>query len=271
MEHEVNLFSLEGRVALVTGAGRGIGQGVAKGLAAHGARCVCAARTRSQLDETVAAIEAAGGDALAAEMDMADLDSVKRGMETTCAHYGQLDILVNNAGMNVREPLDAVTEEHYDRIMAVNLKGLYFLTQMAARHMIPRRQGKVINIGSLTTGIALHGVSVYTATKGAVGQLTKAQALELGPHNIQVNAICPGFILTPLTEKLWSDPTMRAWGEGRTPAGRLGVPEDLVGTAVFLASAASDFVTGQHVYVDGGFMAGEKWPLPPKASVLSRK
>jgi NAD(P)-dependent dehydrogenase (short-subunit alcohol dehydrogenase family) len=271
MDSDVNLFSLEGRVALVTGAGRGIGQGVAKGLAAHGALCVCAARTRSQLDETVAAIEAAGGDALAAEMDMADLDSVKRGMETTCAHYGQLDILVNNAGMNVREPLDEVTEEHYDRIMAVNLKGLYFLTQMAARHMIPRRQGKVINIGSLTTGIALHGVSVYTATKGAVGQLTKAQALELGPHNIQVNAICPGFILTPLTEKLWSDPTMRAWGEGRTPAGRLGIPGDLVGTAVFLASAASDYVTGQHIYVDGGFMAGETWPLPSKASVLSRK
>ncbi len=154
MEGKVNLFSLQGRVALVTGAGRGIGHGVAKGLAAHGARCVCAARTRSQLDETVAAIEAAGGDALAVEMDMADLDSVKRGVETTCAHYGQLDILVNNAGMNIREPLDAVTEEHYDRIMAVNLKGLYFLTQLAAKLMMPRKQGKVINIGSLTTGIA---------------------------------------------------------------------------------------------------------------------
>lgn len=266
MEDAAKLFSLEGRVALVTGAGRGIGQGIAKGLAAHGARCVCAARTRSQLDETVAAIRAAGGDALAVELDMADLDAVRRGVEKTLAQYGRLDILVNNAGMNVREPLQEVAEAHYDRIMDVNLKGLFFLSRMAAEDMIPRKQGKIINIGSLTTGIALHGVSVYTATKGAVGQLTKAQALELGPHNIQVNAICPGFILTPLTEKLWSDPTMRAWGEGRTPAGRLGNPEDLVGTAVFLASAASDFVTGQHIYVDGGFRAGEKWPLPPKAS-----
>lgn len=262
MEDAAKLFSLDGRVALVTGAGRGIGQGIAKGLAAHGARCVCAARTRSQLDETVAAIRAAGGDALAVELDMADLDAVRRGVETTLAQYGQLDILVNNAGMNIREPLQEVAEAHYDRIMDVNLKGLFFLSRMAAEDMIPRKQGKIINIGSLTTGIALHGVSVYTATKGAVGQLTKAQALELGPHNIQVNAICPGFILTPLTEKLWSDPTMRAWGEGRTPAGRLGVPDDLVGTAVFLASAASDYVTGQHIYVDGGFMAGEKWPLP---------
>ena len=263
MEDAAKLFSLEGRVALVTGAGRGSGQGIAKGLAAHGARCVCAARTRPQLDETVAAIRAAGGDALAVELDMADLDAVRRGVEATLAQYGQLDILVNNAGMNIREPLQEVAEAHYDRIMDVNLKGLFFLSRMAAEDMIPRKQGKIINIGSLTTGIALHGVSVYTATKGAVGQLTKAQALELGPHNIQVNAICPGFILTPLTEKLWSDPTMRAWGEGRTPAGRLGNPEDLVGTAVFLASAASDFVTGQHIYVDGGFMAGEKWPLPP--------
>ena len=159
MEGGVNLFSLEGRVALVTGAGRGIGQGVAKGLAAHGARCVCAARTRSQLDETVAAIRAAGGNALAVEMDMADLDAVRRGMEKTLAHYGQLDILVNNAGMNIRENLEAVTEEHYDRIMDVNLKGLFFLSRMAVDDMIPRKQGKIINIGSLTTGIALHGVS----------------------------------------------------------------------------------------------------------------
>ena len=259
----MSLFSLEGRVALVTGAGRGIGRGIAEGLAAHGAKVVCAARTRSQLDEAASAIQAAGGDALAVEVDMADLASVSRGVETTLEHYGQIDILVNNAGMNIREPLEEVTEEHYDRIVAVNLKGLYFLTQTAARHMIPRRQGKVINIGSLTTGTALHSVSVYTATKGAVGQLTKAQALELAPHNIQVNAVCPGFVLTPLTEKLWADPTMRAWGEGRTPLGRLATPEDMVGTAVFLASPASDYVTGVEIYVDGGFMAGEPWPLPP--------
>lgn len=258
----MNLFSLEGRVALVTGAGRGIGRGIAEGLAAHGAKVVCAARTRSQLDEAVVTIQGAGGDALAVEMDMADLDSVRQGVEAAIAHYGQVDILVNNAGMNIRKPVQEVTEEQYDQILAVNLKGLYFLTQRVAEHMAERKQGKVINIGSLTTGMALSQVSVYTATKGAVGQLSKAQALELAPHNIQVNTICPGFVLTPLTEKLWADPTMRAWGEGRTPMGRLATPEDMVGTAVFLASAASDYVTGQEIYVDGGYMAGESWPLP---------
>ncbi len=262
-EDAVGLFLLDGRVAIVTGAGRGIGRGIAEGLAAHSAKVVCAARTRAQLDEAVDVISSKGGTAIAVEMDMSDLDSVKAGVDETIERFGQVDILVNNAGMNIREPIEEVTEAHYDQIMSVNLKGLYFLSQEVFVHMKARKQGKVINIGSLTTGIALHSVSVYTATKGAVGQLTKAQALEMGPFNIQSNAICPGFILTPLTEKLWSDPTMKEWGNRRTPAGRLGVPEDLVGTAVFLASSASDFVTGQEIYVDGGFMAGEYWPTPP--------
>lgn len=258
----MSLFSLEGRVAIVTGAGRGIGRGIAEGLAAQGAKIVCAARTRSQLDEVVAAIRNAGGDAIAYEMDMKDLDSVRGGVETALETYGQIDILVNNAGMNIREPFEDVTEEHYDEIMAVNLKGLYFLTQAVVQHMISRKQGKIIHIGSLTTDWSLSQISVYTATKGAVGQLAKAQALELGEHNIQVNTICPGFILTSLTERLWADPTMREWGEARLPIKRLATPEDLVGTAVFLAAPASDYVTGQSIYVDGGFMAGEAWPLP---------
>ena len=259
----MGFFSLEGRVALVTGGNRGIGRGIAQGLAAHGASVALAARTRSQLDEAAVSIASSGGEAWAVEMDIADLSSVKQGVEAVVGHYGHIDILVNNAGMNIREDLVEVTEEHYDRIMSVNLKGLYFLTQAVARHMIPRRQGKIINIGSLTTGISLDKVSVYTCTKGAVGQLTKAQAVELGPHNIQANAICPGFIVTSLTEKLWADPTMRKWGEGRVALGRLGTPADLAGTAVFLASSASDYVTGQLIYVDGGYMAGEHWPLPP--------
>lgn len=258
----MSLFSLEGRVAIVTGAGRGIGRGIAEGLAAQGAKVVCASRTRSQLDEVAGAIQNAGGEALACEMDMKDLDSVRGGVDMAIEAYGQVDILVNNAGMNIREPFEDVTEEHYDEIMAVNLKGLYFLTQAVTKHMIPRKKGKVIHIGSLTTGWSLSQISVYTATKGAVGQLAKSQALELGKHNIQVNAICPGFVLTPLTEKVWADPGMREWGETRLPMKRLATPEDMVGTAVFLAAPASDYVTGQSIYVDGGFMAGEAWPLP---------
>jgi NAD(P)-dependent dehydrogenase (short-subunit alcohol dehydrogenase family) len=262
----VSLFSLEGKVALVTGAGRGIGRGVAEGMANAGATVVCAARTRAQLDEAVAAIEANGGKGIAVEMDMSDLDSMDKGIATILEQCDQIDILFNNAGMNVRQPIVEVTEENYDQIMAVNLKGLYFLSQKVSRHMIERgKGGKIINIGSLTTGYALAKVSVYTATKGAVGQLTKAQAVEFGAHNIQVNAICPGFVITSLTEKLWADETMRAWGEGRVALNRLGTPEDMVGTAVFLAAPASDYVTGQCIYVDGGFMAGDDWPLPPVA------
>ena len=258
----MSLFSLEGKVALVTGAGRGIGRAIAEGLGAHGSKVVCAARTRTQLDEVVNAITEAGGHALAYEMDMKDLDSIRGGVELTKETFGPVDILVNNAGMNIREPFTEVTEERYDEIVSVNQKGLYFLTQMVAKDMIPRKQGKIIHIGSINTGISLSQVSVYTSTKGAVGQLGKAHAVELGKHNIQVNTICPGFILTPLTEKLWSDEGMQAWGKRRVPMRRLGVPEDLVGTAVFLASAASDYVTGQNIYVDGGFMGGEDWPIP---------
>lgn len=254
----MSLFDLEGRVALVTGGGRGIGRGIAEGLADHGAKVVVAARTDTQTQETAEAIRANGGEAEAVTLDISDMSSIQASVDKTIESFGQLDILVNNAGMNIREPLEEVTEDHYDQITAVNQKGLFFLTQAAAKHMRPRGRGKIINIGSLTTGVGLGSVSVYTGTKGAVGQLTKVHAVELAPE-IQVNAICPGFILTPLTEKLWANDSLRAWGEQRCAHGRLGVPEDLVGTAVFLASSASDYVTGQLIYVDGGFMAGERW------------
>ena len=257
----MDLFSLEGKVALVTGGGRGIGRGIAEGLAGQGAKVVVAARTRAELDETAQIIRDAGGESTVYELDMTDLGSVQGAVDAAVETYGQLDILVNNAGMNIREQFEDVTEAHYDQINDVNQKGLFFLTQYATRHMRPRGAGKVINIGSLTTGIGLQSISVYTGTKGAVGQLTKVWAVELAPE-IQVNAICPGFIRTPLTEKLWSNETMHEWGTKRLPNGTIGKPQDLAGTACFLASHASDYVTGQHIYVDGGFMAGERWPLP---------
>ena len=262
----MSLFSLKGRVALVTGAGRGIGRGIAEGFGQHGAKVVCAARSRDQIDEVASAIQDKKGEAIALQIDVSDLDSITTAVEMTIDRFGQIDVLVNNAGMNVRQPLMEVTEDSYDRIMDVNLKGLYFLSQAVAKHMITRQQGKIINIGSLTTGITLDQISVYTATKGAVGQLTKSQALELGPYNIQANAISPGFVITHLTEKISSNQTMRDWGEGKVPLGRLAQPEDMVGTAIFLASSASDYVTGQIIYVDGGFMTGDIWPLPSAAS-----
>ena len=188
-------------------------------------------------------------------MDMKDIDSIQGGVEATLKAYGQLDILVNNAGMNIREPFTEVTEEHYDEIVTVNQKGLYFLTQLAAKEMIPRKEGKIIHIGSINTGISLSQVSVYTSTKGAVGQLGKAHAVELGKHNIQVNGIGPGFIRTGMTKPLSEDAEFDAWVKKRTPLGRWGEPDDLAGAAVFLASDAARFVTGQILYVDGGWLA----------------
>lgn len=259
------MFSLNGKVALVTGAGRGIGQGIAEGLAAQGAHVVCAARTQSQLEQVAQSIAIQGGQATTLQLDMNEMNSIDHALEVIIDQFGRLDILVNNAGINARQPIDEVTEENFDRIVNVNLKGVYFLSQKAARLMAQGGGGKIINIGSLTTGYALTQVSVYTATKGAIGQLTKSQAIEFGKDNIQVNALCPGFVVTPLTEKIWDDPTMRKWGEQRIALGRLANPEDMAGTAVFLASPAADYVTGQVIYVDGGFMAGDDWPIPAAA------
>lgn len=252
----MNLFSLEGRVALVTGAGRGIGRAIAEGLAAHGAKVVCSARTQSQLEEAVAAIKAEGGNALTQVMDVADLSSIKRGVEAVISHCGEIDILVNNAGIVHKALIVDMTEEQYDQVMAVNLKGLYFLSQAVAKNMIPRKYGKVINIASQNSAFALLKRSVYVSSKGGVGQLTKAQALEWAPHGIRANAICPGFVLTPMSEKTWALPKMKEWVEGHVPLGRLATPADMVGTAVFLASPASDFITGQLIYVEGGLLAG---------------
>ena len=259
------MFSLNGKVALVTGAGRGIGQGIAEALAMQGAHVVCAARTQSQLEEVAQSIVNLGGQATALQLDMNEMSSIDHALEVITDQFGRLDILVNNAGINARQPIDVVTEENFDRIVNVNLKSVYFLSQKAARLMARGGGGQMINIGSLTTGYALSQVSVYTATKGAIGQLTKSQAIEFGQDNIQVNALCPGFVVTPLTEKIWDDPTMRQWGEQRIALGRLAKPQDMAGTAAFLASSAADYVTGQVIYVDGGFMAGDDWPIPAAA------
>ncbi len=262
----MSIFDLTGKVALVTGAGRGIGRGIAEELASQGATIACASRTTEQLEEVAKSIRDSGGKAASFPLDISEMASLDETLAKIDSEFGRLDILVNNAGMNARQPIDEVTEENYDRIMDVNLKGLYFLSQKAARYMKKNGAGKIINIGSLTTGYALAKVSVYTATKGAVGQLTKAQAVEFGEHNIQVNAICPGFVVTSLTEKMWANSTMREWGESRVALGKLATPKDMAGTAAFLAASASDYVTGQCIYVDGGFMAGDRWPLPEAAA-----
>jgi gluconate 5-dehydrogenase len=256
------LFSLEGRTALVTGASRGIGRAIAEGLAAYGAAVVCAARTGPDLEVVTAQITRNGGRSHALRLDLNDRAGFPSAVAEAEAALGPIDILVNNAGVNFREPAAAASPAHFDQIVSVNLSGLFFLTREVARGMAARRAGKIINIGSITTGFGLAQLSVYGATKAAVGGFTQSLAVELGRCNVQVNAICPGFVRTDLTRKLWSLPAMRDWGERRIPLGRTALPDDLVGAAVFLASRASDYVTGHLLYVDGGFTAGEAWPIP---------
>ena len=248
-------FSLKEKVAIVTGAGTGIGKGIATAMAESGARIVLAGRTRSRLEETARDIGDSGGEALVVEADVADRDGREALVTTALDTWQQIDILVNNAGVNVRTPPEDYREEDWDRVVDTNLKGTFFLTQLVARHMIERKYGKIIHISSLSaiTGIPL--IPAYTAAKGGLASMTYQLAIDWARYNINVNSICPGYIRTPLTRPV-EESERGTYILNRVPAGRWGEPEDIAGTAVFLASPASDFLTGQLIVVDGGWMAG---------------
>ena len=253
-------FSLEGRVALVVGASRGIGRAIAIGLAEAGATVALSARSEAALDDVAREIADRGGPrASVVPLDVSKTSSIAPAVDQIREEHGRIDVLHNVAGINIREPVFEVSEEDYDSVMDTNLKGLYFTCQAAGSVMAEQGQGKIVNIASLTSAIGLSNATVYTATKGAVSQLTKGLAMEWARYHIQVNAIAPGFIETDLIRRLWR-PEMFEWAQRETPAGRLGQPEDVVGLAVFLSSPASDFVTGQTIFVDGGFLAGRKTP-----------
>jgi NAD(P)-dependent dehydrogenase (short-subunit alcohol dehydrogenase family) len=241
---------------LVTGASSGIGRGIAVALGAAGARVVGVARNEQGLAETRALIGAAGGAATSHVADLAEPTAAHRAVDAVMEAHGRLDILVNAAGVQRRRPAFEVTEEDWDAMLAVNLKSLFFLSQAAARRMAERRSGAIINITSLTSVIGIPELSVHGAIKGAVTQLTKALAVEWATVGIRVNAIGPGRIRTPMTEPVFSDPAVRERFVSLIPMGRGGTPEDLAGAAVFLASDASAYVTGQTIYVDGGWLAG---------------
>ena len=194
--------------------------------------------------------------------DVAQSDQIERTVEEVLRLRGRIDTLINVAGVNRRKPALEISEQDYDFVMDINLKGAFLMSQSVGRQMLEQGGGCQINIASLNTDRPLKHVAPYAMSKSAMGHMTRALALEWGPHGVRVNALAPGFILTDLTEKLWSDPTMQTWGRRNTPLGRLGQPEDLVGTALFLASPASAFMTGQVLYVDGGFTAGWVWPIP---------
>jgi 2-dehydro-3-deoxy-D-gluconate 5-dehydrogenase len=255
------LFDLTGRVALVTGASRGIGRAIAVGLARAGAQVALAARTRETLED---AVQEVGPDrSLAVVADVTSAEDNRRMVAQTVERFGALDVFVAVAGVNRRKRIVDVEPEDYEYVVGTNLKGVYLGCQAAVRAMTPRPgrpSGKIITVGSLATfqGVS-PGMSAYCASKGGVGQLTKQLAIELAPENIQANCIAPGFILTDLNRNFLYVEPRKSWIESRTPAGKFGAPEDLAGTAVFLAGAASDYVTGQVIAVDGGFLAGSDW------------
>ncbi|MDR1620770.1 MAG: glucose 1-dehydrogenase [Synergistaceae bacterium] len=248
-------YSLAGRVAVVTGASQGLGRGYAAGLAEAGAVVVCCARSVEGLRSAAVEIAAKGGRAEAVALDVTRYEETGKIFEKIRDKYGSLDILVNNAGTEEVADFVDVTPEQYDKIMDVNLKGAFFTAQAAARIMKTRKKGKILNIGSLGSAIGLSGSSVYCGTKGGVLQMTRAMAIELAPYNIQVNALGPGYFRTPMTEPFFQDPAHRKWIEERIPAGRAGTVEDLLGAVIFLCGDASGYLTGQILYVDGGWLA----------------
>ncbi len=256
------LFSVAGQVVLVSGGSRGIGRAIAEGFAQRGSRVFISSRNPETLQTAVAEMEESGNPVESVLCDVSEEDRIDEAVRQVLDTAGQIDTLVNVAGVNRRKRAEAVTTEDYDFIMDTNLRGAFLLSRAVGRHMIERRGGVQINIESLNTWMPLKGVLPYAMSKFGMQGMTRALALEWGRHGIRVNSLAPGFILTDLTRKLWSDETMQEWNSANAPLGRLGTPEDMVGTAIFLASQASAFMTGQTLYVDGGFSSGWSWPIP---------
>jgi len=246
------LFDLTGRLALVTGSAQGIGQALARGLAEHGAAVVVNGRSVDKVARAVTALTDLDLAAEGAVFDVIDAASVEAEVERIEKDIGPIDILVNNAGVQFRKPLEEFPDEEWHRLLQTNVTGVYNVGKAVARRMIPRRRGKIINIGSVMSELARANIAPYTATKGAVRNLTRGMCADWARYGIQVNAISPGFFRTELNKALVDDPEFSLWLAKRTPTGRWGEVEELVGAAVFLSSEASSFVNGQTIYVDGG-------------------
>ncbi|MEL6424819.1 MAG: SDR family oxidoreductase [Pseudomonadota bacterium] len=252
---KTSLFDLNGRRALITGSSQGIGLALAHGLAEAGAALVLNGRSADKLEAAADDLRATGATVDTMLADVTDHDAVRAAVDHVEAEHGPIDILVNNAGMQHRTPLEEFPADAFERLLQTNIASVFHVGQAVARHMIGRGAGKIINIASVQTALARPGIAPYTATKGAVGNLTKGMATDWAKHGLQCNAIAPGYFDTPLNAALVADPEFSAWLEKRTPAGRWGNVEELVGACVFLSAPASSFVNGHVLYVDGGITA----------------
>jgi len=248
---------LDGKVALVSGAGSGIGRAVAVAAAEAGADCAVTELPHRQADlEPVCdAIRALGKRAVPLSLELPDLDSIDAAVETAVGELGRIDVLVNNAGVNIPRDALELSEADWDGVLDVNLKGTFFLSQRVARRMVESGGGRIVNVASQNGVVGYYKRAAYCSSKAGVVNLTRVLAIEWAPHHINVNAIGPTFILTPLTQSTFDDPDLRADLLSRIPAGRVGQPEDVVGAVVFLASPAADLITGHTLLVDGGWTA----------------
>jgi len=250
------LFNLNGKTALITGSSRGLGFAFAQALAEHGADVILNGTNGQRLEQSVRHISDRGFRADALAFDVADEQAVAAAFDTLDQQNKTVDILINNAGIQLRKPLTELSAHEWHRVVDTNLTSAFLVGREAAKRMIVRgKGGKIINIGSLTSECARATVAPYTVSKGGVKMLTRAMTAEWATHNIQINAIGPGYMATDMNEALLNNPQFDGWVKSRTPAGRWGLPQELAGTAVFLASKASDYVNGQIIYVDGGMLA----------------
>lgn len=250
-----NLFSVNNKIALVTGSSRGLGKFLAKGLAINGAKVIINGRDRESLEETKQEFASEGLNIYTSIFDVTNQDIIDTEIKKIENEIGTIDILVNNAGINHREPLEEISEENWQRVIDINLNGAFRVSKAVAKGMIKQKSGKIINICSMQSEISRPTIAAYAASKGGIKMLTRAMAVDWAKHGIQINGIGPGYFKTEMTKALYEDTKFDSWLCARTPSNRWGDPEELIGALIYLSSSASNYVNGQILYVDGGLLA----------------
>ncbi|MBN2291399.1 MAG: glucose 1-dehydrogenase [Pirellulales bacterium] len=257
-----DLFSVKDQIVVVSGASRGIGRAIAQAFIDAGATVVITGRVAETVTKAAEEITRGEGRAVGKVCDVADHKAIGPFVDEVIAEYGRIDTLVNCAGVNKRKKIEDYSEDEYDFITNINIKGAFIMSQAVGRHMIAAGSGSIINIDSINSHTPLKRVGPYAMSKAAMSQMTKVMAMEWGPHGVRVNGIGPGFTRTELASTLWEDAKMRQWRDDNIPMGRVAEPEDMAGTCIYLASKAAAYVTGQVIYIDGGTVSGLFWPIP---------